>query len=153
MATDRSFVLLDSFSSLQPSVECLDSFDSLDLPESDDRDRRSAAESVSIEIMDSFSSANTSFLASGGIMDDYCCSNADSDLQNVDQSSNYLQVTSTPRKELQPLAVELNETSWSRTAATNTKRIKYMEGSPVNIMAYSCIVITKPYLLNVCMAI
>jgi hypothetical protein len=133
MDTDRSFVLLDSFSSLQPSVECLDSFDSLDLPESGDQARRSAAESVSIEIMDSFSSANTSFLGSGGIMDDNCCNlNADSDLQNADKSSNYLQVTSTPRKELQPLMVELNETPWSRTAATNTKRIKYMEGSQIN---------------------
>ena len=140
MDPDKSFVLLDSFSSLQQSVEYLDSFDSLDLPESDNQ-ARSAAQSVSIEIMDSFSSPNTSFLASGGIMDDNCCSfNADSCLQNVDQSSNYLQITSTPRKELPMI-----ETSWSRsrTAAPNTKKIKYMEGSQINInpiLWCSCIV-------------
>ena len=66
-------------------------------------------------------SANTSFLADGGIRDDNCCiANADSDFQDVDNSS-YLRVTSTPRRMLQ-----LIDTS---TAARGDKTM-YMEGSP-----------------------
>ena len=120
MDPDASFVLLDSFSSLQASVDCLDSFDSLDLEESGDQ-ARNGAESVSIEIMDSFSSVNT-FLADGGIVDDNCCiANADSNFQDVDKSSSYLRVTSTPRRTMQ-----LIDTS----TATRGDKAKYMEGSP-----------------------
>ena len=137
MDPDKSFVLLDSFSSLERSVEYLDS---LDFPDSDIQVRNAAqSRSISIEIMDSFSSPNTSFLASGGIIDDhYCGLNGDSCLQNIDQRSNYLQVTSTPRKELP--SVELNEASWSRTAVPIAKKIKYMEGSQINIAKFYMII-------------
>ena len=76
----------------------------------------------------------------------YCGLNADSCLQNIDQMSNYLQVMSTPRKELP--RVELNEASWSRMAAPNTKKIKYMEGLQINIakfyMAFYVLFTYKP---------
>ena len=115
-------MLLASFSSLQASLDCLDSFDSLDLEESGDQ-ARNGAESVSIEIMDSFSSANTSFLADRGIVDDNCCiANADSNFQDMDKSSSYLRVTSTPRRTMQLI----QDTS----TATRGDKAKYMEGSP-----------------------
>ena len=64
MDPDKSFVLLDSFSSLERSVEYLDS---LDFPDSDIQVRNAAqSRSISIEIMDSFSSPNTSFWPAGG---------------------------------------------------------------------------------------
>ena len=118
MDLDSSLLLLDSFSSHQPSVEVLDSFDSLDLQVPGD-EVRNAAESISIEIMDSFSSDNTSDLADGVILDDHCCT-ARADFE-FDQSYSCLQATSTPRKT--PLLMELDD-----RPAANGKRIRYAEG-------------------------
>ena len=112
MDSDVSYVVLDSPSSSNFSVELLDSFDSTDWQVPDDH--AIVNKSASIEFLDSFSSAHTSFSAE--FLDD------DGSTADPVQGICYFPAASTPLKA--PIE-ELDQVS--------AKRTKYVEGS-FNIM-------------------